>query len=435
MLSQDIETIFGSWWYPNDPDKLLPGNLIRKSVADWELELLSSFTENANENAEVIHGEARGEFYTLLNCRRTSARVCMANSVSSTEVWSIRDGLKGIHLQSNETPIRTVSLSIEGAQDWTQITGLRKQYSQTVGQDKLDYLYERKQPEDVFQAVGSISVKFRSVVSSKSKLWEASLQEDTQIILESSEPMTLQKWKMEVIRPLQALIQFATRNGGSVQRVAILPPDEDKTGEFEADRRWMAWTGHWMIDYPYVPDRRGFERNLFSLKDMLASVGSLESWFGLVKRLRSPLLDYLDLSLGSVSMEYQYFIASRLLERLLGRKAQSINKLEEFIAKWMDLMPFPKSTPSMLKDIATLMHDTRNCIAHHRLAECERAASGSDLANLMDFTSILVDCEIASQIGLPRATVPTAVIDSRRLRRAALMVQRFSINKNEPTIF
>lgn len=422
---EEVNSRLGIWWFEDSLEKRMPGNLLHVSSTEYRLEVLADFAVDQRNYARMILGEAHGELYSLVECNLSKTKNWFAGSVSSIETWSVQQVLHRGHLESDDEPFDTISFSVQGAQDWSRVSGITKSYTQQEGNPELEFVFSRQPPDPILLTLDSFTLKVRSVLASPSKPWSASLEEDTLIEVRSVQPLTLTQWRDSVIVPLRCLIQFATKTGGSVHRAAIAASGEDNMNGLERRRRWILWSARWMKEYPYEPKSQGFEKPVFFAKDVANIPEALPKWMALFERTKEPMTSYLDLSLGAPSLEYRFFAASRLLERLLGRGSMAKNKLEKLMDKWRPHVVPLNSHPQLVPGLAQQIMDSRNCFAHHRVAECKAAVTGYHLACLDALVRTLIDCEVCATMGFPEDTVPNAIKDMRQNRLAKGLPQFF----------
>jgi len=266
------------------------------------------------------------------------------------------------------------------------------------------------------------------------------LQEDTLFVTTSNIPLSLGQWKVLILIPLRGLIQFATKNGGTINRAAARPNDPKRRwiDHYGLDVR-LPWTADWMTQYPYDDSHFGLKRPLFYASDFVDSPSALSAWLELFGDRREALTSVLDLSLGAPSAEFRFFAAARLLERLaeklplssLGatlhhKKSDRWKRLVSLLEAWQEHVEPTRSHPEMLMWVATLIIDTRNCFAHQSPSTCRKAATGYRLLCLEALVRTLIDSQICRKIGLPAETAVSALTDSKQYRLGQELVNYFT---------
>lgn len=440
MINSENDWVLGYWWLPGKLGGKRAGVLWNVGGNVYELDVLSDLETFHFANASIVHGEAHGDLYTLLRCIPVEAHGWLKDSDAGIEVTQAREVIRGSHLESSDELFESTALTIEGGQSWSQISGIKQTLIQHENSPTLDVLFERKSPNSIDLSANQFSVELRPTVDIPSSNWSATLQEDTLFVVTSSVPLSLGQWKELILIPLRGLIQFATKNGGTINRAAARPKDPTRRwiDHYGLDVR-LPWTADWMTRYPYDDSHSGSKKSLFHASDFIDIPSALSGWLKLFNERREALTSVLDLSLGAPSAEFRFFAAARLLERLAEKfpqsslgatyhhdKSERWKRLVSLLEAWQEHIEPTKSHPEMILWVATLIVDTRNCFAHHSARTCRKAATGYQLLCLEALVKTLIDSQICGAIGLPAETAASALADSRQYRLGQDLVNYFT---------
>jgi hypothetical protein len=383
----------------------------------------------------------------------------MSKSIS----YRIENVIKGAHFEQHDEPFAKLSFSVEGIQEWSQLTGLRRALTQRGDNPQIEHQVERVQPDSIMFSADGLSIEIMSTYSSPGRKWGVTILEDSQIVVTTSEPKTLMQWRDDVITPLQRLVQFAVRDGGTIRRVAIRS-SADSDEEYPDPRAWLKWQARWMKPYPYDEKRLRFERPLFTAQALHDVPHSLQTWFDFYQKHEEALRALLDLSLVSRPADDRFFTTARVLERLCGRFPNSVlltkevrdeikrriddllddsnrrevlDKLNDarrskarapltlMLRDWQPYIEPLASTPEMIDWLAGRILDTRNCFAHHDPNTCKRAAEREELYYLQMLVRTIVDAEICRGLDLPTEAAIIALKDSSQYRSGKLLKHFF----------
>lgn len=242
--------LLGLWWFPEKPDTRLPGALSGAETDNPTLELILPIMQELDSFHVLILGIANGHRYSLVNNGFLRERNNMASAISKSISYRIENVIGRGHFEQHDEAFAKLSFSVEGIQEWSQLTGFRKSLVQRGDNPQIEHQIERVQPDSIMFHADALSIEITSTYSDAGRKWGVTILEDSQIVVTTSEPKTLMQWRDDVITPLQRLIQFAVRDGGTIRRVAINSSAGTDEGN-EDPRNWLKWQARWMKPYPY----------------------------------------------------------------------------------------------------------------------------------------------------------------------------------------
>lgn len=455
--------MLGYWWFPEAPDTRFPGALRGAETDNPTLELILPIILEWDNFHVLILGIANGHRYSLINNGFLREKNNMASAISKSISYRIENVIRGGHFEQHDETFAKLSFSVEGIQEWSQLTGLRKSLVQRGDNPQIEHQIERVQPDSIKFHADALSIEITSTYSDSGRKWGVTILEDSQIVVTTSEPKTLMQWRDDVITPLQRLIQFAVKDGGTIRRVAVRPLAD--LNEDEQDPRiWLRWQARWMKPYPYDEKRLRFERPLFTAQALHGVSHCLQVWFDFYQKYDEALRALLDLHLVSRPANDKFFTTARTLERLCERFPSSVllskevldeikrrvddllddsNRSEvhgklngarrstarapllSMLRDWQPYIEPLASTPGMIDWLAGRILDTRNCFAHHDPKTCKRAAEDEELYYLRMLVRTIVDAEICKSLGFPSDSAIAALRDSSQYRRGELLKHFF----------
>lgn len=462
--------LLGMWWFArNDDEKVtkVTGVLRDAETNRAQLEILSDLMHEQPDRHPLILEEANGDRYSLVNSSRTKLKNRFASSMSSSEVWHFDHIVRGAHLDCRDEVFARLSFSVEGIQEWSQLTGFTKALIQRGNKPEFEHEITRVPPEPLRFTADAMDIVVRSTFNDIGQKWGVDIREDSQIIVSTSKARTLSQWKNDVIVPMQRLIQLALKNGGTIRRVSV-SPKLNGNNRLEGREGWFRWYGTWMKDYPFDGRRSPLERPLFTAQSLHNISDSLQKWFDFHKRHESALEALLDLRLGSPTSEYRFFTTARLSERLqerfpsaelfskktlsemkgrvhdllsadnreeffqklaMARRSNSRTQLSSTLSQWQPYIEPLASHPDMLEWVAGRILSTRNCFAHHDPETCKKAAMGYELHCLEMLLRTVVDAEVCRHLGFSASLVNQELNDSSQYRTGKDLAQFYALSR------
>lgn len=451
------DRLLGEWWNPNDVSKKYPGILTISDNQRPRLELLAQVGTPEFDGQPLLHGIAGGAQYSLLNLTKFMHSMVLGSMWTLNEVWIMRFALKGLFVDSPDAKFENVTFTVEGIQDWTEISGIRRTLTQAYGSLNIDTRIEHVHPDPIMIAIRGIEFFFSPSLNHPNKRWSVSLEEDTQVFVHSKESKTLPQWWADVVTPIQRLVQFSVKTGGTINRTAVTS-DAFHNAEAPIENRWHDVISSWSEKYKFDDNRSGFERPILKLSDFSENSQRLIRWCDLYEKYKEPFDGLLRLDPVESTLEYSYFVTVRLLERLVERYPSHdlITKLEleraieavrpviedeykqdafihkmrsmgrrnsqapvsEALKRWCVYTPALKDDPDFQKWVVAKIVDTRNCFAHHSESACQNTSSGDELVVLRALVRTLVDFEVGDQLGIPTDRIADRLKDSYQMRTA-----------------
>jgi hypothetical protein len=442
--------VIGKWWHPERPDQPTAGMLGPSSAGGIQLTLIEPLRSVPPGEVSAIHGVANRTAYTLVN-------PVQYWSHGDTEHWLAMTVVKGEHLPTPSLAVKQIAFQMEGLQDWSHVSGIMRTMtsSELDAEVAFDFRYER--PATVQLHVDDVSVGIGFDYSFPMPGWGIKFVEDTLIMLISSTSRTISQWHFDYIRPLQRLVQFATRRLGKIYFAGIVPPEEGS--------RLASLHGVWIDETASRPEPGKVNTDvLFTLRDHVSTTTLIESWFDVYRRLKRPIDAYLEDHLSTSDFEVRplaFFSAARLIEQFKQSTQirdkfsdETLSKVEQAIKDHVAsdeqadiLRQLPTLRRRASKDsmtrfvefhrdslqaigveeldpaaIGKLFGNTRNYEAHHNPEKAAGAAKGLELANLTALCTLLIDIEISSLIGLDMDKVYGKLRRDMRVFRASQLV-------------
>ena len=218
----------GTWFLDDDLSNSVPGTLHYDSEG-LNLKLLGSFRERWSTGVEryptirgVVDGNPYGAFVTLIDCIRKQSRSNMVGVTSET----IRCGRATIgttHLPDKKLYFKTLQLRFSYLNDWVGQTGIK---FNVIG--GTDYSINYSRPESVSVAFGDKELRLVSSIRASHGMHDASLDEETLILVEPIGEYVPEELGGDHIQILQNLLTFATDTANEIEDITYYGTEDDR---------------------------------------------------------------------------------------------------------------------------------------------------------------------------------------------------------------
>ena len=215
---------------------------------------------------------------------------------------------------------------------------------------------------------------------------EADLAEVVRIRCEVAEALSVEKWAVQFIGPLQNLISLATQRPNDLVNIVGYARqdggDQSSSGtpEIPVQIAYRPGTIPIPTSEPTLP-----ETILFSLQEVSSDFSSVvEEWLRTSDELASVYWLFFGVQYTNLPLDLQYLLIAQAAEVYqdyrFDERATFRNQLRNLVNQTdNELHPLLGNTGEERQKLADVMYNTRNYLTHHRNNLASKAATGTEL--------------------------------------------------------
>lgn len=453
------ETFLGTWFDPSNKNIVYSGVLSIKDDQSVEIEMMVFPSQQPPTHWDLLHGFTVNGDYSLLSVSSISHPVSIGSQNIRSERYVVACTLHGHHLSSPIERFEHLSFSIDGLQYWSQLTGITQSMSRIGEEAEVAHEIMRRPPDPVTLSANGLTFTFVSLPGFPNEKWSVSLAEDTQVHVTATEPMTIAEWQERVVVPVQRLVQFCVRSGGTITRTFVSHDAFDVAAR-RGGRSQYRFAFSWGKAYSLAIWQLYFEQPLYNLSDFDSNQDALSAWFDLYRDYKDAINALLESQDDTTSREYRYFVHARLLERLIERHKSSLliddpiqQQITEFarrivdeavwaeysgnlktaarskarapllssLREWSAFVEPLKSNHDMMDWVAGKMINTRHCFAHHSFDSCRKAIGLGEIGYLQALVRTLIDYEVGRRLEFSPDLTTGRLENSRQIREGKVV--------------
>lgn len=454
-LAEDVVRA-GYFWVPENPDKKLPGTLRILDGGEIQLEVLGNFDPDfsgfqENMSMPKILGQIEKEaLVTLDNCFYRRKNYSFGTLSKST--ISASRALCGILINNAEPLFNQFRFSIEGLDEWLQISGITVQQDFKNKSTQINYVPPDKAQfklNDEF----SLAFIFGWSIPFARSVTEAKITQQAYVELRAHKPVELKKFIYIAFR-FTNFLSLALDEPTSLSQVTIASDDivrevsEDKQIPVQINLYYQSLpfsetkpklAQHSLLfTFPQV--RHKFESILMAWMNIYEVIGpSLNLYFA----SKAGEHKYLDGKFLSLAQSLETFHRRTSDETLMDKAVfdglidQLLTTCSEDKRKWLEsklmfgnelslgnrlkrlLDPFKSQfgTSAKREKLIRKIVDTRNYLTHYSKDLENKAAKGRDLWEICLKMEVAFQFQLLTEIGFDKPAIQKIITDSESISR------------------
>jgi hypothetical protein len=357
-------TVQGAWREPANPDQQLTGALTWSPDSGGELDLLGFFHDDSgtlgNWRADVLHGVAEGDEFTLINCREMGSTLPSAG-LNRQRVRPSDGVLAGVLVPDVAQPVFdriTIELDYLAELSGRSTPEPHIEWSDDRHVERVWIEYE--QPREAVAEMARESVRLASEAQFGGGIGRAEIKETVVLSVDVREPLPLREIVDRYVPRLRDLVTLAAQRPSAIRSVRVAG---SATAETRDDGRVFKRSAEFLAPFLPTPKdpaqvKRLTEALILFPADDRSFRTLIRRWFELAERL-GPVLD-LRFAPGYASFVYaesRFLNAAQAVEALHRRVLAGDPDPADLEAREAAIASCPPQYKDWLKDELKYAHE------------------------------------------------------------------------------
>ncbi len=448
-------TVQGAWWDPTNPTQSLGGLFSWEPDSGGELDLAGSFHNESgthgNWRADVLHGVAEGDEFTLVNCAEAGSTLPSAG-VNRQRIRVFGGVLVGAIVPDVAKPVfDRITIEIDHLAELSgrSLPTPQIEWSDDVHVERVSIEYE--QPREVVAVMSRETVRLASEFRVQGAMSRAEITETVVLSVDVRDPLPLDEIVERYVPRLRNLVTFSAQRPSAIRSVRVAGP---ATAEAREDGRVVKRSVQLLA--PFLPTPK-YQAQLKVLTEVLIGLPTddrgfrtlVRRWMELAERL-GPVLDlrFAPAYASFIYAESRFLSAAQAIEALhrrvlagepdrtdLEARAASINNCPPEYRGWLEGKLRWAHEPTLrqrLREIFAFVGpglapligrrsrfinrvvNMRNTLTH--LDEDSQAPAGRDLHRFAVALNFLIDGALLRLLGFEQSQVTTTLAANGRFQ-------------------
>ena len=412
----------GYFWLPSVLEKKVPGILSISDGGSIDLEIVelldgnmeTLFNAGVDSLKRIVGYIEKGGFVTLDNCYYKSQDLTSVGlSKSSFRVDRV---FTRVQYDEGEIPrFNTLTFSIEGIDEWVEISGIKVDYQQEKNIPTISYEFP---PNFTVKLANGMKLLIIWKTSSKYVFREeAGISEKIYFRLVSQSARELDEF-ISVVRKITEFLCFAMNKTVSLDSMSATSDDLFK--EIEGDKPSPISIDIYYRSWPYAKNdpKIAWYDMLFKFKEIQNDAEKMiNDWIKSYEQYDSAFRLYFLAKTGDqMYLEEKFLTLVQGLEAYHQRVVRNMslrNRIMKIIEPFKDIIGTDENRQKLIDSIM----DTRNYLTHHNPSKKPRAATGVNLWPLCMKMELLFDLHILQLTGFSREKIDSIVDNCPELKR------------------